>query len=111
MLRKGWQHVSPTEPHTLFPFQAAAASEEASTQSVPDNPSEAGEDGAPDDVVDGSGRGGSGGRKEAASGKMLADGKLVKGSGAGAGPENTGIQLPSGSAVSVLGWPLGTLFL
>lgn len=49
---------------------------------MPDNPSEAGEDGAADDVVDGSGRGGSGGRKEAASGKTLADGKLVKGSGA-----------------------------
>ncbi|XP_049625160.1 splicing factor, suppressor of white-apricot homolog isoform X2 [Suncus etruscus] len=60
--------------------KTAAASEEASTQSVPDNPSEAGEDGAPDDVVDGSGRGGSGGRKEAASGKTLADGKLVKAS-------------------------------
>ncbi|XP_004385067.1 splicing factor, suppressor of white-apricot homolog isoform X4 [Trichechus manatus latirostris] len=59
--------------------QAAAAPEEAPAESAAEKPSEAVDDGASEDVAEGGGRAASG-KKEAASGKAVPDGKLVKAS-------------------------------
>ncbi|XP_024422478.2 splicing factor, suppressor of white-apricot homolog isoform X1 [Desmodus rotundus] len=60
--------------------QAVSASEEAPAESAPEKPSDLGEDGVAEDAADAGGRGGSGGKKESASSKAAADGKLVKAS-------------------------------
>ncbi|XP_004690890.1 PREDICTED: splicing factor, suppressor of white-apricot homolog isoform X1 [Condylura cristata] len=60
--------------------QTAPAAEETPTEATPEQLGEIGEEGAPEDQADGSGRGGTGGKKEASSTKSLADGKLVKAS-------------------------------
>ncbi|XP_008059545.1 splicing factor, suppressor of white-apricot homolog isoform X2 [Carlito syrichta] len=60
--------------------QAVSAPEETPADSAPTKPSDAGEDGVPEDAAEAGGRAGSGGRKEAVSGKTVADGKLVKAS-------------------------------
>ncbi|XP_007953221.1 splicing factor, suppressor of white-apricot homolog [Orycteropus afer afer] len=59
--------------------QAAAAPEEAPAESAPEKPSEAVDDGVSEDAAEGGGRAPSG-KKEAASGKAVPDGKLVKAS-------------------------------
>uniref|UniRef100_G3TDB0 Splicing factor, suppressor of white-apricot homolog n=1 Tax=Loxodonta africana TaxID=9785 RepID=G3TDB0_LOXAF len=59
--------------------QAAAAPEEAPAESASENPSEAADDGVSEDAAEGGGRAASG-KKEAASGKAVPDGKLVKAS-------------------------------
>ncbi|XP_064128097.1 splicing factor, suppressor of white-apricot homolog isoform X2 [Loxodonta africana] len=60
-------------------LQAAAAPEEAPAESASENPSEAADDGVSEDAAEGGGRAASG-KKEAASGKAVPDGKLVKAS-------------------------------
>ncbi|KAM9194568.1 splicing factor, suppressor of white-apricot homolog isoform 2-T2 [Dugong dugon] len=60
-------------------LQAAAAPEEAPAESASEKPSEAVDDGVSEDVSEGGGRAASG-KKEAASGKAVPDGKLVKAS-------------------------------
>ncbi|KAF0880804.1 ULK1 kinase, partial [Crocuta crocuta] len=60
--------------------QAVSAPEETPAESAPEKPSDAGEDTVCEDSADAGGRGGSGGRKEAASSKTVTDGKLVKAS-------------------------------
>ncbi|XP_039077210.1 splicing factor, suppressor of white-apricot homolog isoform X2 [Hyaena hyaena] len=60
--------------------QAVSAPEETPAESAPEKPSDAGEDSVCEDSADAGGRGGSGGRKEAASNKTVTDGKLVKAS-------------------------------
>ncbi|XP_006901035.1 PREDICTED: splicing factor, suppressor of white-apricot homolog [Elephantulus edwardii] len=59
--------------------QAAAAREEAPAESISEKPREALDDGVSEDVAEGAARGGPG-KKEAASGKAIPDGKLVKAS-------------------------------
>lgn len=63
----------------MFTVQAVSAPEETPAESAPEKPSDAGEDSVCEDSADAGGRGGSGGRKEAASNKTVTDGKLVKG--------------------------------
>ncbi|XP_036777741.2 splicing factor, suppressor of white-apricot homolog isoform X2 [Manis pentadactyla] len=58
--------------------QAASAPEEAPTESVPEKPSDVGEDDVCEDPADVGGRGSSVGKKEAPSSKVVLDGKLVK---------------------------------
>ncbi|XP_036777742.2 splicing factor, suppressor of white-apricot homolog isoform X3 [Manis pentadactyla] len=60
--------------------QAASAPEEAPTESVPEKPSDVGEDDVCEDPADVGGRGSSVGKKEAPSSKVVLDGKLVKAS-------------------------------
>nr|XP_036870041.1 splicing factor, suppressor of white-apricot homolog isoform X2 [Manis javanica] len=58
--------------------QAASAPEEAPTESVPEKPSDVGEDDMSEDPADVGGRGSSVGKKEVPSSKVVLDGKLVK---------------------------------
>ncbi|XP_073916781.1 splicing factor, suppressor of white-apricot homolog isoform X3 [Castor canadensis] len=60
--------------------QAGLVPEEAPAESTAEKTSDIGEDGVPEDMTEAGGRSGSGGKKEAASSKSAADGKLVKAS-------------------------------